>query len=271
MFLVNGMPHNHVPIGDRSFQYGDGCFTTILTKQGKLVFWSEHIARLEACLHALHIPIPDWQQVLDWINQLVLSDGLGGIKIHISRGEGGRGYSPAGLNHPMVTVTSFNYPSHYLQWQENGLALGICQTQLGIQPMLAGHKHNNRLEQVMAKAELEGSGLADAVMLNINHHLIETTMANLFWLRDNQVYTPDLSLSGVAGVMRRKVLTNLQSQGYTTHIGMFTLDDLVQAEEVWICNALLGVAPITHLSNPEYNRTFLIGKLTRQLQRNLNT
>ena len=271
MFWVNGLPQTHVSLGDRSFQYGDGCFTTIKTKYGQLEHWQAHIERMEACLKTLQIPFPDWNTVFDWAMLAVLNDEAAGIKIHISRGCGGRGYSPSGIDGPVVTISNFVFPSHYALWQENGVQLGICETRLGIQPLLAGHKHNNRIEQVLAKAEIDGTEFADAVTLNVQNHVIETTMANLFWVNDKRVYTPDLSLSGVAGVMRRKVLEFLQAEGYPVKVAQFTLTDLLDAEEVWMCNSLLGVAPVSGISTPENKIELPIGKLTRRLQGNLNT
>ncbi|GAK19616.1 aminodeoxychorismate lyase [Vibrio sp. JCM 19052] len=271
MFWVNGLPQTHISLGDRSFQYGDGCFTTIKTKKGELEHWQAHIERMEACLKTLHIPFPDWSQVFDWVMKAVLNDELAGIKIHISRGTGGRGYTPSGIEGPVVTISNFAFPSHYSSWQENGVPLGVCRTHLGIQPLLAGHKHNNRIEQVLAKAEIEGTEFTDAVTLNVQNHVIETTMANLFWVKDKKVYTPDLSLSGVAGVMRRKVLEFLQTNGYPVQVATFALSDLLNADEVWMCNSLLGVAPVNGISTPDNKIDFPIGKLTRRLQGNLNS
>ncbi|MGR5235739.1 aminodeoxychorismate lyase [Vibrio alfacsensis] len=271
MFWVNGLPQTHVSLGDRSFQYGDGCFTTILTKKGELVYWTAHIERMEACLKTLQIPFPDWQQVLDWAAQAVLQDESAGIKIHISRGAGGRGYSPNGVDGPIVTISNFAFPAHYSTWQENGVNLGVCETRLGIQPLLAGHKHNNRLEQVLAKGEVDGSEFADAVTLNVQNHVIETTMANLFWVKDNKVFTPELNLSGVAGVMRRKVLEYFNNNKTNVAVNTFALSELLEADEVWMCNSLLGVAPVTSITTPENKILFPIGKLTQRLQGNLNT
>ena len=271
MFWVNGLPQTHISLGDRSFQYGDGCFTTIKTKKGELEHWQAHVERMEACLKTLHIPFPDWSQVFDWAMKAVLNDELAGIKIHISRGTGGRGYSPSGIEGPVVTISNFAFPSHYSSWQENGVPLGVCETRLGIQPLLAGHKHNNRIEQVLAKAEIEGTEFTDAVTLNVQNHVIETTMANLFWVKDKKVYTPDLSLSGVAGVMRRKVLEFLQTNGYPVQVATFELSDLLNADEVLMCNSLLGVAPVSGISTPDNKIDFPIGKLTRRLQGNLNS
>ncbi len=271
MFWVNGIPQTHVSLGDRSFQYGDGCFTTILTKNGKLVYWAEHVERMDACLKTLKIPSPNWQVVSEWASQAALNDEYAGVKIHISRGNGGRGYSPNGIDGPSVTVSNFSFPGHYSQWRESGVSLGVCETQLGIQPLLAGHKHNNRLEQVLAKAELEGTEFADAVTLNVQNHVIETTMANLFWVNDYNVYTPDLSLSGVAGVMRRKVLEYLLANNFEVEVGAYPLSDMLEADEVWLCNSLLGVAPVRSITAPNQKIEFPIGKLTKRLQGKLGT
>lgn len=271
MFWVNGVPQTHVSLGDRSLQYGDGCFTTILTKNGELVYWCEHIARLEACLEALKIVQPDWNLVFEWAKQAALQDERAGVKIHISRGIGGRGYSPQGVMNPSVTVSNFAFPQHYTLWQSHGVNLGVCETRLGIQPLLAGHKHNNRLEQVLAKAEVDDTDFVDAVTLNVQNHVIETTMANLFWVKDNNVYTPDLSLSGVAGVMRRKVIETLRMHRFNVDIRAFTLDDLLKAEEVWMCNSLLGVAPVRSITALNQQIEFPIGNVTKRLQGNLTT
>ncbi|MDF4799551.1 aminotransferase class IV, partial [Vibrio parahaemolyticus] len=97
MFWVNGVPQTQVSLGDRSFQYGDGCFTTIQTKNGELEYWQAHVERLEACLKTLHIPLPDWSIVSEWAHLATLKDEHAGIKIHISRGIGGRGYGTKGI------------------------------------------------------------------------------------------------------------------------------------------------------------------------------
>ncbi len=271
MFWVNGVSQTHVSLGDRSFQYGDGCFTTILTKAGELVYWPEHVERMEACLKVLQIPIPDWQVVLEWANLATLQDEYAGVKIHISRGIGGRGYSPKGIENPTVTISSFVFPAHYSRWQKNGVNLGVCETRLGIQPLLAGHKHNNRLEQVLAKAEIEATEFTDAVTLNVQNDVIETTIANLFWARDNNVYTPDLSLSGVAGVMRRKILEFLRANSIKVELGSFALAEMLEADEVWMCNSLLGIAPVKSITTSNQKIEFPIGKLTKRLQGNLST
>ncbi|WP_194436233.1 aminodeoxychorismate lyase [Vibrio fluminensis] len=266
MYWLNGQPTDSISLLDRSFQYGDGCFTTMLTRDGAVECWSYHLQRMQACLDALAIPHPDWQKVELWLKQAANHDSLAGLKLHISRGEGGRGYSATQVSAPNVTISDFAFPAHYYQWQQEGIELGVCQTRLGLNPLLAGHKHNNRLEQVLVKAELDQRQLSDGVVLNLSEHIVETSMANLFWWKEQELYTPDLTMSGVAGVARRRVLDIAQQQKINLHVGEFALTDLLDADEVFITNSILGVAPIKGIEG----QSFQIGKQTRSIQEMLS-
>ncbi|WCE30635.1 aminodeoxychorismate lyase [Vibrio sp. SCSIO 43137] len=263
MFWVNGEPATQVSVSDRSFQYGDGCFTTILTRNGKPEFWQFHKERLQACLDLLEITQPDWQQVLLWLEKAALTEQQAGLKLHISRGACGRGYSPLGICTPQITISHFAYPQHYPDWQSRGVALGICQRRLGHNPMLAGHKHNNRLEQVLIKSEADKLGYQDALVFDIQHKVIETTMANLFWVKDGVLYTPDLSDCGVAGVARRRVLQLAESCGIELKIAQYEAEHVYKADEVFITNSILTVAPVCKIAD----KAFQIGSLTRDFQR----
>ncbi|WP_413284102.1 aminodeoxychorismate lyase [Vibrio sp. MA40-2] len=265
MFWVNGQPASTISLSDRSFQYGDGCFTTILTKQGTLIRWDLHLERMQACLQRLGITQPDWQQVSEWANLAALDEPYAGLKLHISRGSGGRGYSPKGINTPTVTVSHFSYPQHYFNWQKEGIQLGVCKLKLGLMPLLAGHKHNNRLEQVLLKQELEQSGLQDGVVMDINNHVIETTMANLFWIKQGVLYTPSLNSCGVAGIIRKTVLSHAKRLNIATVVDEFYFEHLQSAQEVFMTNSILGVAPVTRINNFHFD----IGALTRRIQESL--
>ncbi len=262
MFIVNGVCCESISVTDRSFQYGDGCFTTMLTREGHIAHWSKHVDRMNACLDALFISRPDWTQVESWLAQAVRNDRKAGLKLHISRGEGGRGYSPTHVASPNVTISDFIYPAHYEQWSEQGLKLGVCERRLGHSPLLAGHKHNNRLEQVLLKAELEQHSLADGIALDIDDNVIETTMANLFWLKGATLFTPCLDKAGVSGVIRRVVLEWAQAEGIETQIGEYKLADLLNADEVFMTNSILGAAPIRAIDSHQFD----IGKTTQRIQ-----
>lgn len=267
MFLVNGVPADSISLTDRSFQYGDGCFTTMLTRNGSIQWWPLHVERMNACLDVLHISRPDWNQVEIWLNTIINKERRAGIKLHISRGEGGRGYSPTQAASPNVTISDFIYPSHYEQWLDQGLKLGICQARLGHNPLLAGHKHNNRLEQVLLKAEMDQANLHDGLALDIDDCVIETTMANIFWRQGDVLKTPDLTKAGVAGVMRRVILEWATNNHLAVEVGQFKLADVLSADEVFITNSVLGAAPICQIGE----QAFAIGKITKRIQEMVNS
>lgn len=263
MILVNGVLAEQISVSDRAFQYGDGCFTTMLTCGGHIQQWPFHQERVQACLDALGIPLSNWPDILVWLANAALPDEQAGLKLHISRGQGGRGYSPAKVSDPTVTIQSFAFPAHYAQWQTDGIELGLCQQRLGLNPLLAGHKHTNRLEQILMKAEMDRAGWQDGLCCDLNDHIIETTMANIFWVKDDILCTPDLSLAGVAGVARRCVMDAAQESGMTLAVGQYSLAELWDADEVFITNAILGVAPVRQIQQHCYS----IGKYTRRFQK----
>lgn len=266
MFWINGQSASHISLADRSFQYGDGCFTTVLTKSGKVQEWVLHKERMQSCLAVLGIHVLHWDQIKQWVDNAASPALIAGVKLHVSRGAGGRGYAINGANDPVVTISQFSYPTHYPIWQELGVKLGICQGKLGQSSLLGGHKHNNRLEQVLLKAEAEQNGHQDALVMDIQNHIIETTMANLFWLKGDTLYTPDLSLSGVAGICRKKVLIEARNAGLTVQIEHFVMQDICSADEVFMTNALVGVAPVVQIGEFVYP----IGTKTRYFQGILN-
>ncbi|CAM2787642.1 aminodeoxychorismate lyase [Vibrio rarus] len=266
MYWINGELQDTILASDRSFNYGDGGFTTMKTCDGQAIHWSLHVQRMQSCLQLLHIPCPNWDNVRLWVETAAHAQGDGGIKLHISRGSGGRGYSPLGADEPQVTISNFAYPSHYTDWQRHGIELGVAQPRLGLNPLLAGHKHNNRLEQVLIKADLERQGYSDGIVLDLNHHVVETSMANLFWVKDGTLYTPSLELCGVSGVMRRLVIAAAEASSLTVQYGHFVMQDILDADEVFMCNSLLGIAPIIKI---EY-KTFAVGIIARDFQERIN-
>ncbi|MBD1557952.1 aminodeoxychorismate lyase [Vibrio sp. S9_S30] len=263
MILVNGRPQELLSVFDRSFQYGDGCFSTLLTCKKQIQAWNYHKERLASCLTILRIPAPNWEEVYAWCNKVALDEEKAGLKIHISRGTGGRGYGIAGASAPTVTISAFDYPRHYNDWITQGVSLGICETRLGHQPMLAGLKHNNRLEQVLVKAEIEQNGWSDAIVCDFEGNVVETSVANLFWVDPEfRLCTPKLNFSGVAGIMRQQVIEEAIAKKMTLIERAFSMEELLNAKEVFMTNALLQVCPITRIDKSH----FKIGSLTKTFQ-----
>ncbi|CAM3651919.1 Aminodeoxychorismate lyase [Vibrio aerogenes CECT 7868] len=266
MILIDGKSADVVPADDRSYQYGDGCFSTILTLNGQVQYWDYHRQRLESCLKVLCIPYPDWDEVLAWMSRVIKPEAKAGIKIHISRGSGGRGYAFPEKTSPRVMISSFAYPGYYSDLITDGIELGLCRQRLGLNPMLAGHKHNNRLEQILLKNEVTQLGYIDGVVLDIYDNVIETTMANIFWVKNDRFFTPALDQAGVAGVVRRVVTEWVQEEGKSLSVGSFSVDALLAADEVFITNSVLGVAPVIRMMASEFS----VGEYTKEIQKRVN-
>ncbi|MFC5077189.1 Aminodeoxychorismate lyase [Vibrio thalassae] len=265
MFWRDGSQVDHVSVTDRSFQYGDGCFTTILTKSGKMQLWDQHVKRMERALSQLKISPVDWHKLKSDIDKLASPKVLAGIKIHVSRGEGGRGYSPNVNRGPLITLSQFEFPASYIELRRSGLEMTLCDISLGLNPLLAGLKHNNRLEQILAKEHVERSGHIDGIVLDIEGNVIETTMANIFWFKDGVLHTPSLKMAGVEGVMRGEVLRIVAQDECPIVIDSFKLSTLKAADEIFVSNCILGVAPVTKIQDAQ----FPIGNMTRRIQEKL--
>ncbi|MGF1725532.1 aminodeoxychorismate lyase [Photobacterium nomapromontoriensis] len=266
MILINGKSQSQLAVTDRAIQYGDGCFTTMLVEQGQICLWPYHLERLQLTVRAFMIEDPDWEMLTHTVTQMAQTmTGKVGIKILISRGSGGRGYSTIGCDDTQIVISDFCWPTHYSQWQQQGIPLGICQQRLGLSPMLAGYKHLNRLEQVLLKREVEQQGWLDAVVMDSSDCVVETVASNLFWRKDNRLFTPKLDLSGVHGVMRRHIIELAPSIGYHLSLVNEPLESVLAADEVFITNALMALVPVNEINGTMFTEHTAISELNKRL------
>ncbi len=246
---VNGQPVDVISIGDRGLAYGDGIFTTAKIASGKIELLTEHLNRLETSCHRLKLTAPDLSALQTQLSIIAKDYELAVLKIMITAGQGGRGYSRKGVLQSNVIISVHQCPSHYINWQERGIMLGDSAVRLGINPMFAGIKHLNRLEQVLIRNELDQKGEDDVVVCNINGDIIEASSANIFWLSNNILFTPDLSDSGVQGLMRDLIL----KQNPNTQITKAPLSVLTKAESIFICNTVMGIIAVKNYNGRELN------------------
>jgi 4-amino-4-deoxychorismate lyase len=242
--IVSGQPQTQLNIADRAVQYGDGCFTTIALRAGRAELWGEHLARLKIACERLHIEFTAWNELLAHVKTLIMGQTEAVLKIIISRGEGGRGYGVAGVGQASYILSLHAMPQHYKQWQAEGIDLGLSPIQLAKQPLLAGIKHLNRLEQVFIKYELEQSPYLDAVVCDTEQVMVESSAANLFWRQGPLWYTPQLISCGVEGVMRNLLIDIFQQHSVSVQRVSAKISSLQQADDVFICNSLMGIVPI---------------------------
>lgn len=251
---INGAMTNTLPAGDRSVQFGDGCFTTARVIHGEIQFMSQHIARMQRAASVLMIDDADWQALEAEMTLAAAHCGEGVVKAILTRGQGGRGYSAAGCSTPTRIVSSSDYPAHYHQWREQGVTLIPSPVTLSKNPLLAGIKHLNRLEQVMIRMHLDQTDANEALVVDTSGCLVECCAANIFWRKGSRVYTPDLSQSGVDGIMRQHIVRELnESSFWTVHMVSEPATILEDADEILICNALMPLLPVRQVDERTYS------------------
>ncbi|CAO97065.1 aminodeoxychorismate lyase [Erwinia tasmaniensis] len=252
MIWVNGEVRDTVEVRDRAVQFGDGCFTTARVQQGFIQRLAAHLQRLQQGCERLMIKGVDWP-ALEAEMILAASNGYEGVlKVILTRGSGGRGYSAQGCEKPTRIISLSTYPAHYHQLRRSGVRLALSSVRLGKNPHLAGIKHLNRLEQVLIRTELEQTDADEALVLDSDGMLVECCAANLFWRVDKQVFTPDLSASGVNGIQRQQVMRLVAQLGYTLSEVRAGIDALAAAEEVLITNALMPVLSVNQIEQWHY-------------------
>jgi len=188
------------------------------------------------------------------------------LKLILSRGEGGRGYRYPESVQPSRIFMRHPWPDHPQQNGREGVQVRFCNITLARQPALAGLKHLNRLEQVLARNEWQDAQMAEGLMLDENGNVIEGTMSNVFMVQNGILYTPDLSACGVAGIMRDTVLELARNTDMTVRITNITKDQLCEADEIFLTNSLIGIWPVNRLEG----QTFAVGDISRRLQMLLN-
>ncbi len=253
MYLVNGLRTEMLPVNDRGTQFGDGCFTTARIFAGRVVLAERHLHRLQNESQRLHIPFEPWPQLTSEMNSLALEQQQGVMKIIISRGAGGRGYSAQGCQAPTRILSTSPYPDHYSRWREEGITLTLSPVPLGRNPYLAGMKHLNRLEQIFIRSHLEQTDADESLVLDSDGWLTECCAANLFWRKGRDVFTPRLDYAGVNGIMRQHCIAQLAQSPFRVVETAVRPDVLRDADEVLICNALLPLAPVRRWEDNEWS------------------
>ena len=272
--LVNGKPGNLISIRDRGLLYGDGVFRTFVALHGKAQQWPLQYRKLQHDSAALGIICPDEALLAAELDGLLAQHSDGVVKLIVTRGEGTRGYAP-----PANIVATHLWdvsplPSYPAEWATHGIKTRLCQLRLGHQRRLAGIKHLNRLENVLAAAELSDaqppdsqpeSGIAEGMMLDTAGNVIEGTRSNLFLVSHGKLITPDLSRCGVAGVQRDRVMAWAAQHHMPLQVRNIGLDEVLRADELFVVNSIIGLWSICELEQ----RRLSGFPIARQIRNNL--
>jgi len=260
MILINGEQRDTLEITDRGLHYGDGLFETIEIIQGQPVFLAQHLARLKTGCQVLQIPYPKEALLLDEIHQVSHSVDHGILKLMLTRGSGGRGYRQPESIHTTRLLALYPFPDYPAYYKSEGINARFCTSRLGLNPMLAGIKHNNRLEQVLARAEWQDE-FQEGLMLNLNEHVIEGTMTNVFAVKEGVLYTPEIILSGIKGVLREIILDIAKINSISFKVTPLTQDFVLLADELFVTNSVIGIWPVKSLAG----KTYTLGSVTQKI------
>lgn len=262
MILVNGLPNESVSATDRGLMYGDGVFRTLAVKQGHPQHLQRHLDKLSADCGAINLPDLDQASIRQDI-ALVTRDGRNGVlKIVITRGSGTRGYKIPSPSSPTRIVITAPLPDYPLRHSSQGVAVVMCHTRLAIPAPLAGVKSLNRMENVLARSEWNDATIAEGLMCTSDGAVISGTMSNFFYVRDGVLGTSDLRTCGVAGVQRDRILDHAKAHGIPLTMKPLHQADLIRAEELFLCNSLMGIWPIVACGELRWP----VGPITRRLQ-----
>ena len=245
--LINGKKHSKISVFDRNMQFGDGLFETCLFQNQELLFWPEHFKRLQKGAEHLKINLAKESTLLKEIAKTIglsqLKNGV--VKILISRGESLRGYGfdSAIKSNRIVMVSPMPEIS-----QE--YTIGVCQSGYANNSLLAGIKHCNRLEQILARIDIKTD---ECLMLDENGFVISASQGNVFAIKKNTLITPDLSQCGIEGTRRQIILQLAKNLGLEVQIASLSLSQLMSAEEVFVTNSVVGIRPVGKINDQVFD------------------
>nr|WP_242482274.1 aminodeoxychorismate lyase [Thiocystis violacea] len=270
--MIDGQSEDSVSVLDRGFHYGDGLFETLRLSDGRPCQWQRHLDRLALGTERLGIPMPSARVLADEARSAAQGLDAGILKLILSRGPGGRGYRPPDAPAPTRLLLTYALaegvedPLH-----GPGVVVRYCHTPVSVNPVLAGIKHLNRLDSVLARQEWADDGIAEGLMQDPSGAVIGGTMTNLFLWDGMRLLTPSLDRSGIAGTIRGLTLELAARMGMNCLVTRLEPVDLDHAAGLFLTNAVIGVWPVRTLAGRDFHRGDLPWNLLRAVHQAART
>jgi branched-chain amino acid aminotransferase len=246
-----------IAANNRGLRYGDGLFETIKLSNGRLVMSDEHFARLWNGMQRLQFDIPKHfsPDVLEeQVYALAKKNGhINGarVRLNIVRGDGG--LYDAKNHSPNYIIQTWALPEGNGTWNSNGLIAGIFTGATKSCDAISNLKHNNYLPYVLAALCAKKEKWNDAILLNSQHSICDSTIANIFMVKDEIIFTPALSQGCVAGVMRHGLIQFLKKSGWQIVEKAITVDELLLADEVFFTNSMYNIRWVKQINESTYS------------------
>lgn len=246
---LNGQPLSSQSL-DRGLQFGDGHFTTLVIRHHHIEYWSRHWLRLSIASERLAMALPEQKQVLSLLKRIAAEHENCVVKILITRGVSHRGYGVA-ANQPINWYVTISDLPH---WSSQGLSVAQATLRLAQQPLLAGLKTLNRLEQVLLTQERDQRGVDDLLVCDSQLHIVEAISSNLFWYDGDNWRIPLLKTAGIAGIMQAEICAAVLPEAIPTEASYASV---VAAQQAFLCNTVLGPRPIAKIDERELPKALL--------------
>jgi 4-amino-4-deoxychorismate lyase len=240
-------------VTDRGLHYGDGLFETILIRDGEPCLWDRHMARLAHGAGRLGMSLPSRAILRDEAVRVIAGLGDGVLKLIVTRGVGGRGYRPPARPHPRRLVLS--YPATPVEGRPEtaGVSIRFCDTPASVNSRLAGIKHLNRLDAVLARSEWDDPQIAEGLMCDQAGRVVGGTMTNLFVWDGKRLATPSVERSGIAGTVRAIAIELAVRAGVPCVERHLIRGEIERAVGLFLTNARIGVWPVARLADRQFD------------------
>lgn len=256
---------------NRGLRYGDGLFETLKFVNNELLLFDEHMARLFKGMNSLRIEIPKHltvEKIHDEIIQLVKKNRQAKARIRLTIVRGNGGLYDAETNNPIYMIQSWELSHSNSLLNVNGLQLCIYRDAQKMADQFSNMKHNNYLPYFMGALEAKKNKCNDAIILNNHGRVCDSTIANVFIIRDGAVFTPALSEGCIAGTMRKFILQKLKDSGVSITETSITIDDLLQADEVFLTNSIYNIRWVAGIEHSAFSHTITTGIFSKLQQTN---
>ena len=247
--LINGAKQSKTTVFNRNTQFGDGLFETCVIESKNILFWPYHLARLNKGCEKLGIGTVDESFWLSDIRKALAISRLHNavVKIILSRGETLRGY---GFEDDIKAVRIVIVAEMSKTTPRQNLTLDFCDSGYASNPKLAGIKHCNRLEQILARVDLKGD---EGIMLDEDGDIISVTQGNIFCIYANTLHTPRLDKCGIEGTRRAIILEIASELGMQINVNPLSVDKLMESDEVFISNSVMGIQSISQIGEMSFS------------------
>ena len=266
MILVDGELDRHVSPLDRGLAYGDGVFRTMRAQAARIPLWARHYRKLAHDCGRLGIACPAEATLLADVSRILAAEPDCVVKIVVTRGQGGRGYAAPEAAQPARVVASFPLPVPPADCDERGVRVRWCATLASEQPALAGVKHLNRLDNVLARSEWNDAAIAEGLMCDVRGQVVSGTASNVFIAEKGRLVTPALDRCGIEGVQRARVIELSRRVCAGCTVEPISRERLLAAEQVYLVNSVIGAWWVGALEDRTWDRSPLTPRLLEALR-----